>query len=67
VSAPEPRAGGREPALHETSWGAGRSSVTYAELPSAGAIPSHFDTANEVFLVLDGPVEIEVAGNSPPA
>ena len=53
--------------LHETSWSAERSSVTYAELPPAGAIPSHFDSANEVVLVIDGPVEIEVAGNSPPA
>ena len=53
--------------LHETSWSAERSSVTYAELPPAGAIPSHFDSANEVVLVLDGLVEIKVAGNSPPA
>jgi quercetin dioxygenase-like cupin family protein len=44
--------------------GAEHSSVAYAELPPAGAIPNHFDSANEVVVVLDGPVEIQVAGKT---
>ena len=44
--------------------GAKRSSVAYAELPSGGTIPAHCDSANEVVLVLEGPVEFEVDGES---
>ena len=43
--------------------GARRSSVAYAELPGGGAIPAHLDSANEVVLVLDGPVEFEIDGD----
>jgi quercetin dioxygenase-like cupin family protein len=44
--------------------GATRSSVAYAELPVGGSIPYHVDSANEVLLVLDGTVEIDVAGET---
>src|SRR5262245_27804524 len=44
--------------------GAERSSVAYAELPSGGVIPSHFDSANEVVLVLEGNVTFELDGTS---
>jgi quercetin dioxygenase-like cupin family protein len=44
--------------------GSTRSSVAYAELPEGGTIPAHVDSANEVVLVLDGPVEFEIDGES---
>lgn len=44
--------------------GATGASVAYAELAPGGAIPTHFDSANEVVLVLDGTVEFEVDGGT---
>ena len=44
--------------------GATRSSVAYAELPGGGAVPAHVDSANEVVLVLSGPVDFEIDGES---
>jgi quercetin dioxygenase-like cupin family protein len=46
--------------------GAERSSVAYVELPPGGAIPTHFDSANEILVILDGVVEVDVAGQSEP-
>ena len=42
--------------------GATGASVAYAELGPGGAIPTHFDSANEIVLVLEGTVEVEVDG-----
>ena len=44
--------------------GASGASVAYAELAPGGAIPAHFDSANEVVLVLDGTVEVEFDGGT---
>jgi quercetin dioxygenase-like cupin family protein len=61
-SAPERRIRFTFPISAQT--GAKRSSVAYAELPSGSTIPSHIDSANEVVLVLDGPVDLEIDGES---
>ena len=42
--------------------GSEAASVAYVELPVGGAIPSHFDTANEIDCVLEGTVEWELGG-----
>jgi len=45
--------------------GSTRSSVAYAELPGCGgSIPPHVDSANEVVLVLVGPVDVEIDGKT---
>ena len=44
--------------------GATRASVAYAELAPGGAIPAHFDSANEVVLVLEGTTEFEFDGST---
>ena len=42
--------------------GSPSTSVAYVELPAGGAIPMHFDSANEIDYVLDGTAEWEMAG-----
>jgi quercetin dioxygenase-like cupin family protein len=42
--------------------GSDGTSVAYVELPVGGAIPSHFDSANEIDYVLEGMVEWEFDG-----
>jgi len=42
--------------------GSDAASVAYVELPVGGAIPPHFDSANEIDCVLEGTVEWELDG-----
>jgi quercetin dioxygenase-like cupin family protein len=42
--------------------GSDATCVAYVELPVGGAIPSHFDSANEIDCVLEGTVEWEFDG-----
>lgn len=44
--------------------GAPASSVAYAEIPSGGSIATHFDSANECDLVLEGELDFEVEGTT---
>ncbi len=42
--------------------GSAATSVAYVELPVGGAIPWHFDSANEIDYVLEGTVEWDLDG-----
>ena len=44
--------------------GAPASSVAYAEIAPGGGIPSHFDSANECDVILEGELEYELEGEA---